>query len=127
MKIEFGERIPAPTPDVTKAFQKGGCLLLGILSLIIAFVMVPIGFLINLSIDIFDQLLIEKLSHYITVVVTGCALMGIISVVLGTFSIISFTKSKKQTQDLMGVTLSVIAFLLSLTAFALTMLGIFVW
>ncbi len=131
MKIEHYESgIPTKkgeVPNVKDVFKKHAPLILGAIALIAALSLLPMGFFINISLDVLGGVLEENLTHYTVIFVTVSALIAVISVVLAAISIFLFKKSEKGVQDAMGVILSVISFCVCTLAIILIILGLLIW
>ena len=131
MKIEYNEmgfpQEKSATVNVKELFKKNAPLFLGVMSLVAALSLLPIGFFVNISLDILGNVLAEDLTHYTVIFLTVSALIAILSVAFAILSILLFKKSEKSVQDALGVIFSVVAFCVCAVAITLIILGLLVW
>ena len=131
MKIEYNEASFSHERDGASRIKdicKGQApLLFGIAALVFALSLLPIGFFVNISLDIFGGVLAENVTHYTVIFLAVSALIAILSAVLAIFSLLLFKSSEKRTQDILGVIFSVISFCVCALALTLIMLGLLVW
>ena len=111
----------------TTFLKKNLCLVFGIIALFISVMLLPMGFLMNVSIDVLNALLAENLFHYITVYVSLLSIVGVISIICAVISIVFFAKSKKATSDIVGLLLAILSFVLCAVALVLLILSLLVW
>ena len=131
MKIEYNKtgfpQEKSATVNAKEIFKKNAPLFLGIMSLVAALSLLPIGFFVNISLGIFENVLAENFMHYIVIFLTVSALIVILSIAFAVLSILLFKKSEKSLQDALGVIFSVVAFCVCAVAITLIILGLLVW
>ena len=122
----FPER-KGEAPGVREIFKEHAPFILGVLAVIAALSLLPIGFFINISLDILGSVLAENLTHYSVIFITVTALIAVMSVLFAILSIFLFKKSGKSVQDALGVSLSVISFGICTVGIILVVLGLLIW
>ena len=93
------------------SIKKNKSLVLGILSLIISFFLLPFCLLLSVGNDLLGRISGEYAKLFIIVVLSICAAMMALSIILGSFSIAHYKKTKANGASGMGSALSLLSFI----------------
>ena len=98
-------------------------LTLGGLSLILSIVNLPFALFMNLNKHVLNNVNGVNLSYWMAALLVFSAVFVIVSISSAVFSIICYTKSKKNTTDVAGVLLSFVSFLVCIAVIVLDIVG----
>jgi len=138
MRIEFnengifaqsGEANPKKersTFDISNIFNSNLSLILGIVALVSSILNLFFGLFTGLVRDAIVEATGAMPWHLTTVFIILCVVITSISIICGIVSVVGYAKSTRQIKDGVGLTLSIVAFVISLCALIINVLGLFV-
>ena len=91
--------------------KKNKSLVLGSLSLIISFFLLPFCLLLTVGNDLLGSISGEYSNLFIIVILSICAVMIALSIILGSFSIAHYKKTKSNGTSGIGSALSILSFI----------------
>ena len=108
-------------------FRGFGVLLLGIIAIAFSVIELPLGLFINISYDALSSALGITAMHWAVVLFAISVIIAVMSVACGIIAIVCYSKSAKQTVDVVGMVLSIIAFIISTFCLILNIVGFILW
>lgn len=109
---------------MTMFWEKRKPLILGIIALFFSLVNLPYGLFATTAYDLMQDLLGASIGYWITVMFVFASVMLAISVTLAILSIVAFAKKSKDYTDIIGLTLSVLSFAVSVTCLVLNIVAL---
>jgi hypothetical protein len=93
-------------------------LILGVISALIALVMLPFGAIVNVFSDVFRKVFGVLIPEYIFVLFLISIILILISITLSVLSICIYTKSAKKSSDTVGLVISIASLVVAAIALA---------
>ncbi len=139
MKIEWNENgfsasmndepshVRVETASGWELLRENGTLILGSIAVMSSILNLLFGLFLNFSTDIIAYFMEHAAEHWMVVLLIFSIILFSMAVLSGIFSIIHYTKSKKKTLDVIGLVLSILAFVVGFSGLVLNIVAIIVW
>lgn len=132
---EFNSSINSDNTEVhTIDFQGGrnflnenSCFFVSIISFVLAILNLPFGLFMNFSTEFLSRFTEHGLEHWIFALFIAVAIVILLSVLCGTFSIVLFAKSNKKLLHCAGLVIAIISFVLCAVCLGLNIAGMVAW
>ena len=123
---EMGDvgRVPQ-TPKLPEGLSKKSMgLILGIVALVVALATLLMGFIASSGADLWQSAFGAAPVRYVLLMSVICFVLGAVSVACGVTSIVFYAKSAKDTPALIGLILSIIAFVVCFAALIFPLIAV---
>ena len=106
-------------------FQNEKPLFFGLIALVVAMINLPFGIFMNLSTEAITKIFESSASQWIAVLCVISCVIICASITLGILSICYFSKSKKNSNDVVGLAVAIFSFAICVIGVVLNIAGVF--
>ena len=110
-----------------KVLVENGSLILAAVSFILSIANLPFGLFMNFSTEILSKITDRGLEHWIFALFIVTAIVILLSVLCGVFSVVLFAKSNKKLSHCAGLVIAIISFVLCAVCLGLNIVGMVAW
>ena len=114
------------TAAYTYLVKKSSVFICGAISVILALVLIPLSFAVNLITDIYLRGSEEFPASYLLLFLTLAIIFTAVSVIFSVISIVFYKKSEKKRIDIIGLVLSIFSFLICSVSLTLGIIAVFI-